>query len=179
MMMRHSTDPGERDARDVHAIRAVATRSDLPASSLGPGFCGNDAAWDEDMPDFGHEIELREVHALRATSLGYVLIRDEAPSLWSSEIHQAALAHRAAFLGTLVAAVLQAIRRAVRRARARYRQRRQARTIHDAFHELDDRALHDLGFDRSEIASIAEEATGAAERTRTRVLLNAHTLPRL
>jgi len=37
--------------------------------------------------------------------------------------------------------------------------------------------LRDLGFDRSEIASVAAEVSGTAERTRVRVLLMSHNSP--
>jgi uncharacterized protein YjiS (DUF1127 family) len=50
----------------------------------------------------------------------------------------------------------------------RYVRRRQARAIFRALHELDDRTLRDLGFHRSEIWSVAAEATGEAEWTRVR-----------
>ena len=50
----------------------------------------------------------------------------------------------------------------------RHRRRRHARAIFRALHELDDRTLRDLGFHRSEIWSVAAEATGAAEWTRVR-----------
>lgn len=56
-----------------------------------------------------------------------------------------------------------------RRALVRARQRRQARAIYNALQQLDDRTLHDLGFYRDEIASVAAETTGQAEHTRIRV----------
>ena len=58
----------------------------------------------------------------------------------------------------------------VRQAIARYRQHRRAMETRAALAQLDDRVLHDLGFDRSEIASIAAEATGTAEFTRSLAL---------
>ena len=57
-----------------------------------------------------------------------------------------------------------------RRALESYRQRRRPREIQDAFDGLDDRTLHDLGFHRSEISSIAAEVTGEADCTRVRVM---------
>jgi len=53
---------------------------------------------------------------------------------------------------------------------ARYRQRRQTMETRAALAQLDDRILHDLGFDRSEIASVAAEANGEAEYTRSLAL---------
>jgi uncharacterized protein YjiS (DUF1127 family) len=65
---------------------------------------------------------------------------------------------------------LGAVGAIARRAYARQRQRRQAAAIHDALHRLDDRALRDLGFDRSETRSVATEVTGEAEHTRVRAI---------
>jgi uncharacterized protein YjiS (DUF1127 family) len=81
---------------------------------------------------------------------------------------RSARAYRSSTFGESIVAALRAAGAAVRRAHARYRQRREARAIYDALRHLDDRTLHDLGFDRSEIASVAAEATGAAERSRIR-----------
>jgi GNAT superfamily N-acetyltransferase/uncharacterized protein YjiS (DUF1127 family) len=88
----------------------------------------------------------------------------------SYDLHRAAGARRSFSLGEIIVAVFQAAGAIARRAQARYRQRRQARAIRDALHQLDDRALRDLGFDRSEIASVAAEVTGEAERTRVRAI---------
>ncbi len=66
--------------------------------------------------------------------------------------------------------VLDALATRARLAYARHRQREQARDIYEALRVLDDRALRDLGFHRSEILSVAAKATGAAERTRVRAL---------
>jgi len=53
-----------------------------------------------------------------------------------------------------------------RRAYARHRQRRQVMATCDALRRLDDHLLRDLGFDRSEIRSVAAEATRKAAYTR-------------
>jgi uncharacterized protein YjiS (DUF1127 family) len=88
----------------------------------------------------------------------------------SYEVYQAARARQSAAIAALIAAAIQAAGAFARRAYARHRQRRQARGIRVALGELDDRTLHDLGFNRDEIASIAAEATGQAECSRLRVL---------
>jgi uncharacterized protein YjiS (DUF1127 family) len=90
---------------------------------------------------------------------------------------QVARAHPSYTLREIIVAVIQAAGAIARRAYAHHRQRRQARAIYDALRELDDRTLHDLGFDRSEITSIAAEVTGEAEHARVRGQLMSHTLP--
>ena len=50
------------------------------------------------------------------------------------------------------------------------RKRRQAAATYAALRELDDHMLHDLGFDRSEVSSVAAESAGEIERTRVRAL---------
>ena len=78
---------------------------------------------------------------------------------------------------TIVVAAIQAVGAIARRAHARHRQRQEAKVIYDTLWDLDDRMLRDLGFDRSEITSLAAEVAGQAERTRVRALLMSHTLP--
>ena len=80
-------------------------------------------------------------------------------------------------LGRIIIAAIQAAGATARRAHARHRQRQEAKAIYDALWDLDDRTLRDLGFDRSEITSLAAEVTGRAEPTRVRALLMSHTLP--
>jgi uncharacterized protein YjiS (DUF1127 family) len=87
------------------------------------------------------------------------------------------LAHRSFLLGDIIAATARAAIAIARQAHARYQQHRDAQATYDALRRLDDHMLRDLGFDRSEMTSIAAEVTGEAEHTRTRVLLMSHTLP--
>ena len=55
---------------------------------------------------------------------------------------------------------------AMHEALAAWRRHRAARVTEVALHELDDRALRDLGLDPSEIRSVAGEVAGLADRTR-------------
>ena len=79
-----------------------------------------------------------------------------------------ARARRPVGLGGIIVGAIRAVGAIARRVLTHYRQRRDARMVYDALRELDDRTLHDLGFDRSEITSVAAEATGEAEPTRAR-----------
>ena len=54
----------------------------------------------------------------------------------------------------------------VQREYAGYLQRRAAASMCEALRGLDDRVLHDIGLDRSEIESVAAEATGGVVSTR-------------
>jgi uncharacterized protein YjiS (DUF1127 family) len=70
-------------------------------------------------------------------------------------------------LGSIVEATVASARRTY----ADYRQWRRAATVYNALRSLDDHTLRDLGFDRSDIRSVAAEFAGEAESTRLRVLL--------
>ena len=89
----------------------------------------------------------------------------------SNELHRAARVDRAFTLAEIIAEMVWAVGAFARQAYARHKQRREARSLRDALRQLDDRMLHDLGFDRSEIGSVVTEVTGEAERTRMRVVL--------
>jgi uncharacterized protein YjiS (DUF1127 family) len=76
-----------------------------------------------------------------------------------------------AIVGAIVGSIVEAAIASARRAYARYRQWRRAAAVYNALRNLDDHTLRDLGFDRSEIRSLAAEFAGEAESTRLRVLL--------
>ena len=88
------------------------------------------------------------------------------------ELHRVARIERAFTLAEIIAEMVWAVGAFARRAYARYRQRREASALRDTLRQLDDRMLHDLGFDRSEISSVAAEFTREAESTRLRILLS-------
>lgn len=99
------------------------------------------------------------------------LCADPEPSAWplSYALYHGARRGRAAALRAIFACALRAARASLEQARARYRQHRDARAIREALDRLDARSLRDLGFERSEIGSVAAEATGRAECTRIRI----------
>ncbi|HEX6794340.1 MAG TPA: DUF1127 domain-containing protein [Casimicrobiaceae bacterium] len=118
--------------------------------------------------------------ARRSTPLAWIAVDeldaaaanvDEPFDPWPSTyaLHQAARERRAEAIASVIRRAAGAMRGALLRVWKRYRQQRETRRIHDALRGLDDRTLRDLGFHRSEILSVACEASGAAERTRIRV----------
>ena len=153
--------------------------SDTPTVILRHGPAGNDAAC-EDPAISKDDSEPWARHALAANGFGDVGITDTAPSARpaSYDMYHAVRAHRSLALGQIIIAAIKAVEAFARRALARHKQRRQARVAYDALHQLDDRTLRDLGFDRSEIMSLAAEVTGEAECTRVRALQTSHGLPK-
>ena len=89
--------------------------------------------------------------------------------LYRLSVGSAPVAHPG--IGAALRRAWMGARDAVRAFVARDRQRRQAAAFRDELRDLDDHTLRDLGFHRSEIESVAAEATGAAETTRARAWL--------
>jgi hypothetical protein len=87
------------------------------------------------------------------------------------ETHATAGTHQTYAIGEVVSGTLRAVQAYMRRVAERYRQLQEAHAVYEALDGLDDHTLHDLGFDRSELASVAAELGGIAERTRVRTLL--------
>jgi len=114
------------------------------------------------------DAEPRASRALVSSAFANVPTSDTASSArpTSYQSHQAARAHRSFTLGEIVVAAIQATVAIARRAQARHRQRREVMATCDALRRLDDHLLRDLGFDRSEIRSVAAEATRKAAYTR-------------
>ncbi|HXX86299.1 MAG TPA: DUF1127 domain-containing protein [Casimicrobiaceae bacterium] len=140
---------------DAHALPPVDQRSELAPSKTK-----------RDRPAiFAREVDAWARHALAASGFGDATPA-ELPA--SYELMQRARRCRAVMFGAFFAAAIQGAGAIARRVYARRRQRGEARTTYDTLQQLDDRELRDLGLDRSELASIAAEVTGAVESTRTR-----------
>jgi len=103
---------------------------------------------------------------------GGVSAVETIPSDWSSAyaLYMAARANRAFVLGEFAAIAVEAVADVARALVQRYREMRRAAVVREALHQLDDRTLHDLGIDRSEIASIAAQSAGAAEESRAQIV---------
>jgi uncharacterized protein YjiS (DUF1127 family) len=168
-----STTVGGLTTPEQGTIRGV-THSETPLFVLLRGGAGNDATSGDPATFRDDEIELA---ARRATDgVGGMATIDTAASaqLTSYELHQAARAHPSPMLGEIVIAAMRSAAAIARRAHGRYRKRREAWAVYDALRDLDDRTLRDLGFDRSEIRSVAAEWAGEAEHTRVRTLWTSH-----
>lgn len=160
----------EWDFRDAPEAD-TATRRDLARFVvLWDDDAGNDATC-EDPPSLAHAIDAWARHASAANGCGGAGVV-ERPS--SHALHEAARVHRPASLGGAIGSVTRRIAAYVSHARSRWQQRERAQEIRTLLRDLDDRTLRDLGFHRSEIESVAAEATGAAEATRMRTRWLAH-----
>ena len=91
---------------------------------------------------------------------------DSSPEWLASELYEEARRRPAVLVGDLIATAIRRIGAAVLRAYTRYRQSRHAKATYEALHQLDDRSLHDLGFARDEIRSVAAEMAGEAPYSR-------------
>ena len=93
--------------------------------------------------------------------------------------HELALAARAAAhagIGEILAALAQGFASQMRSVIASWKRARDARATRRALEQLDSRTLRDIGFERSEVASVAAELTGGAPVTRIRTLMTLHHL---
>jgi uncharacterized protein YjiS (DUF1127 family) len=153
------------------ARRGMNGRGNTPTITVGHRVAGNDPTLD-DPADSGHEIDAWARRAPAANGFGDAPSLDSAPSAWPSsyELYQAARTNRAFVLGEVMASAVRSVRALMRLAYRRYRHRRQQSELYETLSQLDDRTLRDLGFDRSEIRSVAAEWAGEAEATRVRVL---------
>ena len=88
----------------------------------------------------------------------------------SVELYHLAREDRSYKLREIVKATLQAVTDYARRMIAQWQRQQHARATYFALRGLDRRTLRDLGFDRSELLSVAAEVTGNADSTRMRAM---------
>jgi len=118
-------------------------------------------------------------HASGANGFGDVtLYAVFAPYAANRPAHLEARARRAQAIGQAVARGTRAVGRLLREAYAAWQARRAAREVYESLSQLDDRMLHDLGIDRSELTSVAREASGQTEHTRAHVLVSSFGVPK-
>jgi uncharacterized protein YjiS (DUF1127 family) len=91
--------------------------------------------------------------------------------LTAVRLNSAARIDRSRLATKLAAAAWRAVVSRIQQLLARAKQRRRARATHLALRNLDARTLRDIGFDRSEILSVATGFPGAADATPAHVVL--------
>lgn len=165
--LRKPTDVPEPGVADKALASDPLPRGDARVVYLHRGPAGNDALLDDRVK------RQRDIEPWLWTSLppdsasaqAYLeMISATKPG--ATEAHQAARAYRSYAFGEITVAVVTTMVEGLLEMLARWQQYRQAREIRRALAELDDRTLRDLGLYRGEIASVAAELTGSAERTR-------------
>jgi len=131
-------------------------------SVLGAGgACGSPA---------GSEIDAYARHALAANGFGDAGIGhfDRSPSPAAGRAVPAKQASRLSRLARAIEQALQSLGARLRHRRARAEPRRVASATFQLLRGLDSHTLRDLGFDRSELTSVAAEAAGEIVATRVR-----------
>jgi uncharacterized protein YjiS (DUF1127 family) len=91
--------------------------------------------------------------------------------LTAVRLNAAARIDRSRLVTKLAAAAWRAVASRIQQLLARVRQRGRARATYLALRNLDARTLRDIGFDRSEILSVATGFAGAADPTLAHVVL--------
>jgi uncharacterized protein YjiS (DUF1127 family) len=122
-----------------------------------------------DVSARAREIERRARNALAAMSLAYAETNDAGLAAAGSEPVATPRMRPSTSVAQRARDALDALVAFVRSTRARRRRRLQARAICQTLRACDDRTLRDLGLHRSEITSLAAEATGTAACTRQRI----------
>lgn len=106
-------------------------------------------------------------------------VRSEAatgPALPSQHLEAAARAHRTRLVGDVLVAMWHGVTASARAVIAAWQRHREQRATYLALRVLDDRTLHDLGFGRSEILSVAMDIERDDETRRLRTTRAAHAL---
>ena len=101
----------------------------------------------------------------------------QLPAPSGISLHQAAGRFRSQRLAQSIAGALRRIAAIGASLHAEWRRKSKERATFRALNRLDARTLRDLGFDRSELTSVAAEVAGEAECTRVRSLLTRHSAP--
>ena len=115
------------------------------------------------------EVEAQALRVFAGSGFGDATIGDEPHRVLDSvDLYHRARAYRSYALAEIIKAVLHAVGDAVRRIAAQAKLRQRAYATYRALNALDAHTLRDIGFDRSELMSVAAEMTGEAESTRVR-----------
>ncbi len=153
--------------KDLAALEGVAPCevrqcSDMTTIVVQHGSTGNDPAMAE------NDARQRVSRARSTGGFGDAAFTDVTAFVPTAgyPLRQSARDHRAFVLRRIIVAAIRAAAAIARSAYVRHLTRRRARDIYTALHGLDDRTLRDLGFDRSEIGSVAAEAVGEAASAR-------------
>lgn len=172
--MLRPNDWGNLDLVDDISAREAIAHLDTPQRvERQRESAGNDASCDEQaIPPVSAEAYAR--HASASNGFGDV---PAIVPISSYDLIRVTRRNRALAIGDAIALAFGAMAALARRLALAHRRYRQARETRLMLARLDDHTLRDLGFDRSEIGSIAAESSGDSTLTRMRVLVGAQWLP--
>ena len=140
-----------------------------PSAATAPRSLPGRRAEAPDSAPLRDEIDAYARHALSANGFGDANVDGSGQPLRPTSdrlIDQGARVPRPNRLARMAEATLRTVGVVARRMCASWQRQRLARSTYVALSELDTRTLRDLGFDRSEISSVAAEVAGAIESTR-------------
>jgi len=173
--MHKTTDSYDPRAFEGAEARNLITRSSAAVTVLRREPAGNDDRLEEPASS-REELDAWASHAFASNGFGDDGLPTGDTWAWATsyELQKATRAERAFAIAEIITAMARAVGDAAQRAYARYRQWRLATQTYDTLQGLGDRELKDLGFARSELASVAAELAGRAEHTRRRVARASH-----
>ena len=137
------------------------------AAALPRGISGRDARRTDSAPA-RDAIEAYAMHAFAANGFGDANVGRAGQRLLQAgdRLDQGAAVPRSSRMARIVEATLRAVGAIARRIYSGWKRQKQASDTYFALRELDAHTLRDLGFDRSEIRSVAAEIAGDADPTR-------------
>jgi uncharacterized protein YjiS (DUF1127 family) len=168
-----------RPVMHLGRIKRSYTTAGSLATQVASKAASNDSHYPKDKPNQAtDELDAWARRAGAANGFGEAISAtvDLRPLPDSLPLAIEARTHRFATLLKVVRVVIASLSEAVRRDLAAWRRAREEHATFRALRALDQRTLHDIGLDSSEVRSAASELAGGADRTRIHALMTLRNL---